>query len=398
VLGALGLPLSAPVPEDYAKEFDAESPSTYGEHVVFSGPYMVENDSDGTITGYSPGKEIKLIRNPAWDSNTDWRPAYVDSITIQEGFADPTSASKKILDGSAQIAGDFPPSPTVVKEIAQGGKYDPSQMVATPSGANRYIALNTTEPPFDDINIRKAVIANSDRVALRNTRGGELFGPVMNHYLPPLIPGFEEAGGLNAPEGLDYLQSPTGDPELAADYMKKAGFNSGKCEGSECSITMVGDDVAPGKDTATVFQDQLEQLGFEVNFQPVEHSLMYTKFCSVPSQQPDVCPNVGWIKDCQDPECSFDVPWYGPSINPSNNSNWARLDDPDVNKAIEDAQLVTDPDERAQAYGDLDKLVMSKAGVVPWIWDNDIVVRSEDVNGVINLFNALYDLNYTSLK
>jgi len=36
--------------------------------------------------------------------------------------------------------------------------------------------------------------------------------------------------------------------------------------------------------------------------------------------------------------------------------------------------------------------------VVPWIWDNDIVVRSEDVNGVINLFNALYDLNYTSLK
>ena len=398
VLGALSLPVSSPVPEEYAKKFDAESPSTYGENAVFTGPYMVENNSSGELTGYQPGKEIKIIRNPSWDESTDWRPAYLDSITVQEGFADPTSASKKILDGSSSVSGDFPPSPTVVKEVAQGTKYDTSQMTATPSGGNRYIALNTTEAPFDDINVRKAVIANSDRVALRNTRGGELFGPVMNHFLPPLIPGFEEAGGLNAPEGLDFLQTPTGDPQLAAEYMKKAGFKSGKCEGSDCSITMVGDDAAPGKNTATVFQDQLEQLGFKVNFQPVEHSLMYTKYCSVPSQQPDVCPNVGWIKDCNDPECFFDVPWYGPSINPSNNSNWGRLNDPEVNKKIEEARLITDPDERAKAYGELDKLVTSKAAVVPWVWDNDIIVRSPDVNGVVNLFNALYDLNYTSLK
>jgi peptide/nickel transport system substrate-binding protein len=398
VLGALSLPVSSPVPEDYAKEFDAESPSTYGEHVVFTGPYMVEADEDGNLTGYSPGKEIKVVRNPSWDPDTDWRPAYLDSITVQEGFADPTSAAKKILDGSAQVSFDFPPSPTVVKDVASGGQYDPSQMIATPSGGNRYVGLNTTEPPFDDINIRKAVIANSDRVALRNTRGGELFGPVANHYIPPLIPGFEEAGGLDPPEGLDFLESDTGDPDLAAEYMKKAGFDSGKCEGSECSITMVGDDSPPGRDTATVFKDQLEQLGFKVQFQPVEHSLMYTKFCSIPSNQPDVCPNVGWIKDCNDPECFFDVPWYGPAINPDNNSNWAQLDDPAVNKAIDEARLVSDPDERAQAYGDLDAMVTATAGVVPWVWDNDILVASEDVNTVVNLFNALVDISYTSLK
>ena len=181
------------------------------------------------------------------------------------------------------------------------------------------------------------MIANSDRVALRNSRGGELFGPVMNHFIPPLIPGFEEAGGLRPRRGSTTCQSPTGDPELAAEYMKKAGFESGKCEGSECEITMVGDDAPPGRDTATVFQDQLEELGFKVSFQPVEHSLMYTKFCSIPSQQPDVCPNVGWIKDFNDPLCFFDIPLYGPAINPSNNSNWARLDDPEVNKAIEEA-------------------------------------------------------------
>jgi peptide/nickel transport system substrate-binding protein len=410
VMGALSLPISAPVPEDYAKKYDAESPSTYGEYAVFTGPYMVMNDCvdengevtdencSGKITGYQPGKEISLVRNPSWDADTDFRPAYVDTITLQEGFADPTSAAKKILDGDSQVTGDFPPSPTVVKEVASGDKYDPSQMIVTPSGGERYIALNTAEPPFNDINVRKAVIANSDRVALRNTRGGELFGPVMNHVIPPLIPGFEEAGGLEPPEGLDFLASDTGDPDLAASYMKKAGFSSGKCEGSECNVTMVGDDAPPGRDTATVFKDQLEQLGFKVQFQPVEHSLMYTKFCSIPSQQPDVCPNVGWIKDFNDPQSFFDIPLYGPAINPSNNSNWPRLDDPKLNKAIEQAKLVTDPEERAQAYADLDKQAMALAPYVPWVWDNDILVRSDNVNGVVNLFNGLTDLSFTSIK
>ena len=417
VMGALSLPVSAPVPEDYAKQYDAESPSSYGEYAVFSGPYMVQNDCvdedgkvvddncSGKITGYSPGKEIDLVRNPSWEADgnepgnptNDYRPAYLDHITFQEGFADPTSAAQKILDGSAQVTGDFPPSPTVVKDVAEGTKYDPTQMQVTPSGGNRYIALNTQEEPFSDINVRKAVIANSDRVALRNTRGGELFGPVMNHMIPPLIPGYDEAGGLDAPEGLDFLASDTGDPDLAAEYMKKAGFSSGKCEG-DCDITMVGDDAPPGRDTATVFQDQLEQLGFNVQFQPVEHSLMYTKFCSIPSQQPDVCPNVGWIKDFNDPQSFFDIPLYGPAINPSNNSNWPVLDDPQLNKAIEEARYVNDREERAQTYGELDKQAMELAPFVPWVDDNDILVQSSDVNGVVNLFNAEYDLNFTSIK
>ena len=57
---ALSLPISAPVPEEYAKEFDAKNPSTYGQYVVFTGPYMVENDPQtGELTGYAPGKEIR---------------------------------------------------------------------------------------------------------------------------------------------------------------------------------------------------------------------------------------------------------------------------------------------------------------------------------------------------
>lgn len=394
VVQALSLPISAPVPEEYAKKFDAETTSTYADNVVASGPYMIENDAQGKLTGYQPNKLISLIRNPNWDAETDFRPAYLDTIDIQEGFSDPNSASQKILEGNGLVNGDFPPSKGALKDFAQQA---PDQLSVSPSGGNRYIALNTTIPPFDDLNVRKAVIAGSDREALRDTRGGELIGPIATHIIPPDIPGFEEAGGLEG-TGLDYLSNATGDPDLAAEYMKKAGYDSGKCEGSDCTVTMVGDNTTPGKDTAEVFKGQLEDLGFKVNFRPVTHDVMYTRFCNVPDSQPAVCPNVGWLKDFNDPQSLLDVTFNGEAILPTNNSNWAQLDDPEINKALADAALINDPEERAQAYGDIDTMIMEQAPVVPWVWDNQPNVESADVAGVINLFNANWDLAYTSLK
>ncbi len=386
---ALSLPISSPVPEAYAKQYDSQNPSTYGQHVLSTGPYMVKS--------YTPGKEIDLVRNPNWDPNLDWRPAYLDSITVQEGFADTASASKKILSGSAEVNGDFGTPPETLKLAAT--KY-PDQLTLTPTGGNRYIALNTQKPPFNDINVRKAVIANSDREALRATRGGPLIGDVATHFIPPGIPGFEEAGGVAGPQGseYDFVQHPTGDPQLAASYMKKAGFSSGKCEGSVCNITMVGDNAPPGKDTATVFKSQLEQLGFHVNFTPVDHDVMYTKFCNVPDNEPNVCPNVGWLKDFNDPQSILDVPFNGENIVSSNNSNWPLLDVPAINKAMDQARLINDPTQRAQAWGKIDDMIVAQAPAVPWVWDNQANIESADVAGVINKFNANWDLSFTSLK
>jgi peptide/nickel transport system substrate-binding protein len=388
VEGALSLPVSAPIPEEYAKQYDAENPSTYGEHQLSTGPYMVNS--------YTPNKEIELVRNPNWKaSDADYRPAYLDSITFQEGFADTVSAGKKVLAGSAQVNGDFSAPPGVIKQAATSG--EPGQLTVTPSGGNRYIALNTQQPPFDDINIRKAVIAGSNRTDLRNTRGGELVGPVATHFLPPDFPGFEDAGGLEG-SGLDYLANPDGDPEVSAKYFKAAGMDSGKCEGSECEITMVGDDSPPGSDTAEVFKSQLEGMGFDVNFQKVTHDIMYTKFCSVPDNAPDVCPNVGWLKDFNDGQSMLDPTFNGQNVVPENNSNWPQLNVPEVNKAIDDATLIDNQDERNQAWGDADQLITDQAPAVPWVWDNQANIASADVAGVVNKFNANWDLAFTSLK
>ena len=56
---------------------------------------MYKNDASGKLVGRTPGKRIELVRNPNWDAKTDYRPAYLDSITVQEGNDDSVSSSRR---------------------------------------------------------------------------------------------------------------------------------------------------------------------------------------------------------------------------------------------------------------------------------------------------------------
>src|SRR3954454_457733 len=69
VAAALVMPITMPVPEEYARKYDAKSPSTYNTHAVATGPYMVKNDAQGNLVGYQSGKSIDLVRNPNWDKS-----------------------------------------------------------------------------------------------------------------------------------------------------------------------------------------------------------------------------------------------------------------------------------------------------------------------------------------
>src|SRR3954465_13189225 len=120
--GALSLPLSAPVPKEYAAKFDKQNPSTYGQNQIASGPYMIANDSSGKLTGYQAGKDIHLVRNPIWDKSTDFKPAYLDEVDMPQGNDDTTVASRKVIDGQNLINGDFSPPPSILKQTIQKDK------------------------------------------------------------------------------------------------------------------------------------------------------------------------------------------------------------------------------------------------------------------------------------
>jgi peptide/nickel transport system substrate-binding protein len=389
LIDALSLPVSAPVPQAYAAKFDSKTPtSTYGQHQIDVGPYY--------IAGYQAGKQVTLLRNPNYTAGSDFRPAYLNKIVVQEGFSDENSAVRKILTGQSMVNFDFDATGEALKLAAQ--QY-PKQLTLTPGGGNRFIAFNTQKPPFNNVNTRRAAVAVSNREALLDTRGGPLSGGLATHFIPPGIPGYQQAGGAAGPSNLDFIQHPTGDLALAESYMKKAGYSSGKCTGN-CTVTMVSDNTPPGSNTAQVYKAQLATLGFNVQLHPVEHATMYTKFCSVVANEPNICPNVGWVKDFNDGQAMIDVPFNGATIkaSPTNNSNWPQLNDPAINAALNSAKYITDPTQRAATYGKIDDEITALAPAVPWDWDYETNVASANVVPVINLFNGLTDLAYTSVK
>ncbi len=119
---------------------------------------------------------------------------------------------------------------------------------------------------------------------------------------------------------------------------------------------------------------------------------MYTRFCSVPENAPQVCPNVGWLKDFNDGQSMLDPTFNGENVVPENNSNWPQLDVPEINDAINEATLIDDPEERNQAWADVDTMIIEQAPAIPYIWDDQANIQSADVAGVINKFNANWDL------
>ncbi len=390
---ALGMPCTVPVPKDYAQKYDKGKQSTYGEHQVFTGPYMIENDGKGTLTGYEPGKKLTLVRNPSWEESTDFKPAYFDRINVT-CCTDVTVAARKTLSGQGYLSGDYAAPPPAILKQALASRKD--QISIEPSGGNRYISLNTTVKPLDNVNVRRAISAVVDRTALRQTRGGPSLGTTATHFLPPGIAGFEDAGGVEGP-GFDFASKSTANVALAKEYMTKAGYENGMYDGPP--ILTIADNESPAKETAEAFQEQVGKIGLKLQLREVPHATLLSKYCLVPKANVGICPTLGWGADFFAAQSFIGPLFHGDNIVPSGNVNTAEVDDPKLNKQIDEAAKITDPAEAAKAWADLDKEVTNQSYFIPWLWDNNVGLQSTNMNGVSSKFNSgAYDFAFSSLK
>lgn len=395
LITALSLPVSAPLPQSFVAPLDKHSPTTYGtQSLVSTGPYMVQADKAGKIAGvgYQPGKSETLIRNPNWNAATDFRPAYLNRINVNVG-GDATVIGQQVLKGSNALQLDTP-SQSIVKLAYQ--QY-PSEITFTAGSGDHYIGIDNAAGPFKNVNLRRAVWANLDRAAEVKARGGSLVSQPATHFIYPGVSGFQQAGGYPGPQ-TDFNKNVNGDLAVAKKYMKAAGYSSGKYTGS-ASVQVVGANSGNSPAIVQIVNTDLTALGFKTHVSLVDQATMYSKYCGVPKQEIDICPTVGWIRDFADPLSVLYATFYGPSIVPTNNSNWSQANDPAVNAAIQKAALVVDPAARAQAWANVDKMLVDQAAAIPETFENQPNVESKNVAGVNQLWNeGTWDFDFTSLK
>ena len=359
---------------------------------------MVRNDASGKLVGRKPGKQIDLVRNPSWDAKSDYRPAYLDKIVIQEGNSDEVVAARRTLTGSHLICCDSSSPPAQILRLATT-KY-PKQIQRVASGGGHWIALNTTIKPLDNLNIRKAIVASVDRFAIRKVSGGPIIGPIATGVIPPGLPGFEEAGGLKQGGGADFLASESGDPAVAKKYMLAAKADgvavsaAGKYTGGGELLTIPANTPDQLK-MALIIKDGIEGLGIKLKVRQVPQDAVYTKFCGVPKAKVALCTSVGWIKDFQDAETLFDPTFDGRNILAQGNTNWSQLDDPAINAAMDKARVLPNGKGRNEAWAAINNMIVAQAPIVPLFWDDNINVASKDVHMVESRFNASPDFSYS---
>jgi peptide/nickel transport system substrate-binding protein len=380
---ALTLPGSAPVPEEVAGPMDKHSPTTYDSEITkqaFSGPYM--------ISEYAAGRSLTLVRNPNWKASTDFRPAYADKIVWKAG-GDPNVLARQTLNSPDLLMAGGPPAP-VLKTAYEQKK---NQLSISTLG-QYYASLNTSRPPFDNVNLRRAAVAISDRSAYLLARGGKLVGQVATHFLGPEVPGFQEAGGAKG-FGIDFVSNPGGNQQVACKYMKAAGYPNCKYTGS-AKVTIVGSNSDPGPKEMQIVQSDLEKLGFKTEIKAVPQETMYSKFCGYTKAQYTVCPTGGWIEDFPDPYAYLYVPFSGKAIVPVNNSNWPQENNPKINAAMDKAAQITNPAQRRQAWANIDKMLVMDAPAIPEIWASNALVKGSKVKGVLDKWNDDWNLSFSS--
>lgn len=364
----LSMPAISPVPREYARRFDKKKDSDYDNHVVASGPYFVAE--------WTPDERIRLERNPHWDSATDEiREAYVDDVDWKLGF-DQDVGFAQVREGDYQLSIDVNPQGPALEQVLN----DPDlsdQLIDEVSSCTRFVFLNTSVEPFDNVQIRQAVAFAIDRANIKRIFGGPVTGPIATSVIPETLP-----GGLSAEAFNPFAsENMAGDMERAKELMGQAGYPNGY----DGEVLMVGASDPPHDRITESVRADLEELGFtNLTIKTPAFPNNYTQFYQVPSQDVGIGTSPGWCTDFPESSTFIEPVFNGANINPSNTQNFAMLDDPEINQKIQDALAMPLGEQRDQQWEELNREITELAVWIPWSWDSETIFHHDD------LINPIY--------
>jgi len=311
-----------------------------------AGPYYVAS--------YTPNRSIVLKKNPNWTDGAGFkRPAYADEI-------DYTSLTENTDQGTLQIRnGQLDYSPDALapaqyfqlnKEFGPQGTWSGGyqRFFITPGAIVSYLALNVSRPAFSNEMVRQAVNYAIDRPAIAQTSGYGAAIPA-EKYLPPQIAG-------SAQEKVVY---PVDSPDLAKakDLMTQSGVST------PINAVLYTCNAAPCPDRAAVIQANLKAIGINVEIKEFDRGVQFGKEGT--KGEPFDIADEGWIADYYDAYDFLNILLDGSHIPATNGNNFSYINDPTLNKALDDANKLTG-DARNQAYGAIATGLKEPGGLAPW--------------------------------
>ena len=381
-LNRVAMPATGPIPEEVAKCFTKAG--DYGRYVISSGPYMIAGsdnldisscDALRPISGFDPTRRLSLVRNPNYSQDTDdQRENFIDGLeyTINTNEADIFDRIEAgNLDGEV---GSTLPSDVLRHYVTTS---DLKDRVQTFSGDRTwYVTMNLTQPPFDDIHVRKAANLVMDKAGLQRAWGGPTRGAIATHIVPDAMFG----GALN---DYDPYQTPnsSGDVEAAKAEMRQSKYDTnqdGICDASACKgILHITRNVTPWTDMVPVEEASLGKIGITLQTRELEG---HYPVIQTTKRNIAIASGAGWGKDFADPS-TFMVLFDSASLTPEGNVNYSLVGlkrnqirplgirGSTANVPSIDADIARCNEllgaERMTCWQNLDKKLMEQ--IVPWV-------------------------------
>ncbi|GGV79373.1 ABC transporter substrate-binding protein [Streptomyces gelaticus] len=356
----------------------------YEEHPVSSGPYkVVKNEGDG--------ERLILERNPHWSAATDEeRKAYPDRIDVRSGLDSAVinqrlSASQG-ADATA-VTTDTNLGPAELAKVT-GDKKLADRVGTGHFGYTNYIAFNPKVKPFDNPKVRQAISYAVDRSSVVNAAGGSSLAEPATTFLPD-----QAAFGYTPYD--HFPAGKNGDPAKARELLKEAGYP----KGLTVTLTHSNDkDFATSPEIATALQEALKKAGITVKLQGLEGNDYSDTVYDVKSEPGFFLG--GWGADWPSGGPFFAPIFDGRQIVRSGyNFNSGQLNDPAVNKEIDEINKLTDLDAAAKRWGALDKQVGEQALTVPLFHPVYKRLYGEAVkNVVISDWTGVLDISQVAVK
>jgi peptide/nickel transport system substrate-binding protein len=114
------------------------------EHAVGSGAYIIET--------FKPGEQVIMKRNEAWNRGTPEKAAFFKRVIVQS-VPEPATRANLVERGDADLVIDLQASD--VQSLEAKGTL---KVISTPQyNALTFISMNNRIPPFDNVNVRRAI-------------------------------------------------------------------------------------------------------------------------------------------------------------------------------------------------------------------------------------------------
>jgi peptide/nickel transport system substrate-binding protein len=323
---------------------------------VGTGPFMFEQ--------YRPQEKIVLMANPDYFRGAP----QIDGVEYRY-MADITSREAGLLAGELDVINGIPDKEWVDKMSGESGV----AVDVFGVGEVAVVHFNTTVPPLDNPEVRKALAYAIDRDELL-----ALFGEPVAENVYSAVPAKFLAGGLTQEEVEELGLAYDVDRELAKQMLADAGYPDG------FEFEVVTSEMTGYRRIYENLQAQLAEVGVDLAVNVVDHSTMHSQI------REDVNPIVVYIAWRPNADVYLTRFYHSDSIvvtGAAPDTNFSHCDV--IDELIESARVATSTEEQIQIWKDAQVVLLEDMYSYPLHFQQQVYARAEGVDYGHDLISVL---------